>query len=420
MTKVAKIEKFDLDRIEKLRKDFLTLTKNIPNLSSYAQLEAFRGHLRLWNGHFHDYIFKRLLPRLKSVGRGYLETKVRTASWSLYLELGNPPIRWDRIKDSYWNWSEQAVFEDFVRNRDKWFDKLRRLARDTWKALKEVEDMLPEDLYVYMPSLDVTEIEGFQVTMKGHDPDYTDKNMQFWEDAKKERLALLRRGLKAYREAASRVYPILIERQLPLEVNFFVFDKDGTAASYYKNEKLIRVNMMEMSGDVRDFVKVMAHEMSHHIFQTHLSGQQMEFWNAAIKADRVDLDLRDVLARWNTYSDPSSFFRDLSRKDPILYIQLMSFQFQIGYESLFMMDREDLEQYLRAGKHPVVKVNTGLSTAYSYENTEEAFCETIGNLVAYGPRTIPSEGMRWVKTILPEIKVASLARNVVAKFQEKG
>ena len=48
-------------------------------------------------------------------------------------------------------------------------------------------------------------------------------------------------------------------------------------------------------------------------------------------------------------------------------------------------------------------------TGYAGKNTEEAFCEAVGRLVAYGPLVIPETVRGWLRAVLPGIRIAGLA-----------
>jgi hypothetical protein len=70
--------------------------------------------------------------------------------------------------------------------------------------------------------------------------------------------------------------------------------------------------------------------------------------------------------------------------------------------------KEDFQALYEKGTRTLNVPKTPI-TAYANKSPEESFCETLGLLVAYGPRTLHERVQWWLKTVLPsEIKIASL------------
>jgi hypothetical protein len=68
---------------------------------------------------------------------------------------------------------------------------------------------------------------------------------------------------------------------------------------------------------------------------------------------------------------------------------------------------KDLIEYLDTGGDPVISVHTKPISGYANKNPEEAFCEAIGLLVAFGPRTVDEQVQSWLKEIVPSLRIAS-------------
>jgi len=69
---------------------------------------------------------------------------------------------------------------------------------------------------------------------------------------------------------------------------------------------------------------------------------------------------------------------------------------------------DGIRKYLDDGGDPVVRVPTNPITGYSGKNSDEAFCEALGNLVAYGPKAVPDVVLGMLRSVLGGgVKIAS-------------
>jgi hypothetical protein len=206
--------------------------------------------------------------------------------------------------------------------------------------------------------------------------------------------------LKRYRASAKARMPWLIQHQLPMVLDFEGgLDKGGEYRKSY-----IWVNAT--AGDkTEETVRILAHEMGHHRYKA-LSGTAEKFWVMAIKQDYGPLDIQKALDSWpestKTTWSAVDFLKD---KDPVLALQLDVLSFGHGGDKAYD-SRRDFEEALATAT--TLNVPKSPVTGYGGKNPEEAFCEAVGMLVAYGPRAVHERIRHWLGIILPgEMKTAT-------------
>jgi hypothetical protein len=227
-----------------------------------------------------------------------------------------------------------------------------------------------------------------------------------------EYLEKFKEGLKLYKQRAQTVLPLLLKLQLPLVLDFSQgLDKGG---SYHKS--WIMINPISAYKNPGRMAQILAHEMGHHLYQRYLSDQDTHFWYMAVTGNYGQLDLRDVLMRYGT---EGSFFENkrIRQEDPILYLQIQGL-FEAGvspYKEVFegrsMFSLKSVQEYLDEGGQAKWRVHGKPITGYANKSPEEAFCEAVGMLVGYGPRTVLPEVRSWLQTILPNLRVARRVAN---------
>jgi hypothetical protein len=151
--------------------------------------------------------------------------------------------------------------------------------------------------------------------------------------------------------------------------------------------------------------------MGHHLFK-FLSSAQEHYWEIALHRDLGDLDLRDVLKVWHDGENVWDLIERLAMEDPVLSLQLQGVV--TGYSSHQMKPTwrkpDELREYLDAGGNQTWTVPKHPITAYASKTAEEAFCDTIGLAVAYGPMTLDPLIRSWFETIMPgQVKFASVS-----------
>jgi hypothetical protein len=397
MAVTAGLEVFGERDIEKLRKDFLILMKNVPKVVAAFQnndlevYEEFRGVVKRYRKTFYTLMFDNLLNRLDK-GTDVSDEDVASIkrilakpAWDLKHELDTFP-------------GDASSF----RAIEAWDKRTRRKGQDFWKAAKMVfswyESMRKKYLMVRVP--DRLVLEGFQTDVVGYKEDEYDP----------EYMARTKEALKQYRSKAKARMPWLIQNQLPLVLDFEGgLDKGG---EYRRSDIWVNATTGRQT---EEMVRIFAHEMGHHRYKT-IGGNAEKFWVSAIKQDYGPLDIQKALDAWPASSKSTWGAVDyLKDKDPVLALQLDILSYGHGGDKAYD-DREAFETALATAQ--TLNVPRSPVTGYGGKNPEEAFCEAIGMLVAYGPRAVHEQIRHWLEVILPgEVKMASsLAARVANRY----
>jgi hypothetical protein len=400
--RIAKTVRLDLAWIEGLRKDFLTLLKNLPRVHDYKTAHQLRDAVRIYRNNFDHVFFERFLNHdlkyAEGVSEGdakWYDKKLRGPGWAFSTEL-SLPIGF--VSEYH---GEEELFANFEREYPKWKARVQRKAQDFWKAMKEflvyyqsVHHQPGFDVEV--PNVENTELEGFKLIMRGFKPG---------DEYHEEELGLLKAGLAHYRQRAAQTAPILLKKQLPVIVEFqTTIDKGGE----YNHNGIITffASSIRSEGGVKWVGQVMAHEMGHHLWHSYLSTDAQHFWHATITGDYGDLDIRELIAKWPEGAWAFDMPRYLGDKDPILALQIQAYShdpsFRNGPET-----KEEFQKLLDSGQTTIRVPKTPI-TGYANKSPEEAFCEAIGRLVSYGPGALHERVKFWLETVLPgDVKVAS-------------
>jgi len=285
------------------------------------------------------------------------------------------------------------------------FEWARKLA-DIAEALSGVITFLGTlkrkkiDPLVHERTEEIMQIEGFKVMLVEYDPT---KHAEYLEP--------LREGLKHYRQRAAGVLPILLRKAIPFELRF---DKGGVGSmlASYSSTAIQVYPLSSMSLSPKDFAKTIAHEMGHYLWESYLSGDMQNFWNAAISRDSGTLDLREVVDAWRPGEAWYTFDVRMRDENPTLYLQIQAAE---GFAKTVPRElrednwsRENIEAYLAKGGSPLVKAPKTPITGYAATNPQEAFCEALGLAVSFGPRVLHPLIRSWLSTLFPEIKIARL------------
>jgi DNA topoisomerase-1 len=151
--------------------------------------------------------------------------------------------------------------------------------------------------------------------------------------------------------------------------------------------------------------KILAHEMGHHIYKVYLGQKDRTFWDTAIRGNYGPIDIDKALRLWPDGAWIHEMGELLKDVDPTLAIQLELLGFGHG-EVREIRKKEDFEAAVARGDTFAVPQNP--VTGYAGKNPEEAFCEALGMLIGYGPRTVDPLIRHWVQMILPNLRVAGL------------
>jgi hypothetical protein len=410
----------DLAWVEGLRKDFLTLMKNLPRVKDYKDALKLNTAFNVYRTNFDDLFFEIFLnERVKyyfadyglSEGESkYIDKRLRKTGWDFSSELSGYPIS---RADNYW--SEEARFRQYESALPRWEASMRRKAQAFWKDMKEIVEWVtrlkPEGFKVKTPEVDKVELEGFKTTLRGYDP----------EDSKwhQEALDLLKVGLRNYRKNAASRLPWMLKHQLPLIIEFkTALDKGGE----YNHNGTITVYASSFIGKKQAgwVTHVLAHEMGHHMYKL-LDGEAQVFWRTAIRGDYGDLDLQELVDNWPGDAWAFQFPEVIGKENPVLALQVDSLAQSSNRKDL--QKKEEFQKLLDEGVKTLQVPKTPI-TGYANKNPEESFCEAVGLLVSYGPRAVHEKIRSWLNIVIPgEIKLASegtpmhkLARQVVSRF----
>lgn len=401
----ATTQRLDLAWVERLRKDFLTLLKNLPRVKDYRTAHQLRDSLRIYRHNFDELFFEHFLNKelkysyadfdLSEGEAKWIDKQLRNVAWTFSAELSSMPIG---FKDDYY--SEVARFAAFEREAPAWKTRLQRKAQAYWKEMKHIiewlEGLRQKQFDVKVPTSENATLEGFRLQINGYESD---------DPYHPEELAIVKEGLKKYRQRASSVAPILLQKQCPIVLEFkSSLDKGGTYA-----DGVVTFYMSSTINKGPDWVvHALAHEMGHHLFKAVLSQDAQTFWHQIIRGDYGDLNVKDLLDKWPGDTWAFDFPKVVGKTDPVLALQVDAISHDQSYGQL--QTKEDFEKLYDAGTRTLRVPKTPI-TGYANKNPEEAFCEAIGMLVAYGPRAVHERVRMWLDEALPGAVKLAMSRD---------
>lgn len=393
--KQSSYKKMTIQEVKRLRKEFLDLTRAISKARDYRESNQLRKNLRRWKDHFNAYVkgFRDYLDNAGQVREGQRIERQGEKLSHLIIAL------------RLWRTQEDFLYRE--QERDRWFRDIRKAAIPLWKEMEKALEVIGAEPVIHIKDIHQTDIAGFRILVEGVDKDVTFLRRDNWN----ERIATLTRSLKEYRKKATAVMPKLISSQVPIKLST-KYMKDAIAM-YHFSEKMITVFIESIKpGNLLDTVRVLAHEQGHHIYKTYLSGAQKEMWGKVVDGGQSTLDLNQLLSLWPEDMASYEFEDKLKGSHPELYIQYRSLEYDPRYE-IEIYRRSGLEKLMEVQDDGTLPVYTGLPTAYSSFSAEEAFCEVVGVLVAYGPRAVPDVAVHWITEMLGgDIKVGSSSRDI--------
>lgn len=379
--------------VDTLRRDFLVLMRNVELVKDYETAKVLDKVFRTYAARFYNLIYRGLTPHLVKNGDPYWDKRVREDTWRFYTELRLPL---EPLMDPPYSPGKSVLFARFERARDKWVRTITRYARKAWTALRDL--LAGRDTVEFAdPTSSLIDIVGFKVEVVG------------WKPKAADYLDRLSGGLRWFKERARKVFPPLLTPYVRFVLN--LHDKedigDGAAATYGDNT----INLsFWIATDPKGSAKILAHEMGHHVYRTYLSGDDKALWTALQKGDIGTLDLRDVLAVWPENGSPYWIVDNpLKETDPVLYLQIYTAMLPHDRDRTWFTTKAEVETLIASGK-TTIQVFAHPITVYAATNPEEAFCEALGLLVAYGPRAVDPVVRQWLQTILPNLRVAHAGR----------
>lgn len=404
--------------IAKLRKDFLVLMGNVSRVDTAEKLTTFRLGVKT---------FSDLLERIMITANEYLvdvaqlaELKFDNAlasdaryladhmsdAWKLHEELIVPgPSLESLVRDAAGNSYHLGMVNErylsrFTSKAKKWDSAVRRVAPKAWKWLESAATTVAKGAaYGGRGALKIDrgigtlrEMAGFKVRLDGFvGSDFEVEGVQKFE-----------RGLQLFRQLASARFPALLRNTTPF-VLVFSGDPSGGKNAAGWTAQAIFVSSAGMHKDAKGIAHLMAHELGHGIYQNYLSGEAQNAWFSFIRGNTDPIDLRQVLK--DIGDDGWIHEPNVYKSDPIRWLQVRG----LGQDKRYRFERgEDIRRWIEGGGDPVVQVTRHQVTAYANTNPEEAFCEALGMLVAYGPKTVLPEVRQMLGLLLPQLKTESV------------
>ena len=391
----------NIAKINQFRRDFLMFMKNTKRADTYEKAVAWRQAASRWATSLEEYIYDQMLDELKEqVYRKQVDEQwwkhwdeeIRKGTYQFMLSI-IPPIE---DSDSYW--SKEDRFVQFHDKLPKWDSRVRRQARGAWKVLTEFVEWYEqkgEQFVVNEPMDEKANIEGFDIVMQGQDDlsDFILSRLPEW-------MGIMKEGLKRYRVRASKVLPLMLRTRIPIVVDFRSLL--GNMGEYQRRSIMVNITGIESPNE---FVRIMAHEMSHHLFKEYLTGEKRDVWYRFISGNYGELNLLDMAKKMggkDLYDNKS-----LMKTDPVLYLQVMGLYNDLATKRRMgdIFTGDALREAIESGEMPeTMNVQVKPISGYAQKSPEEAFCEAVGNCVAYGPATVFEEVRETLKQILP-IKV---------------
>ena len=458
----------DPAHINALRKDVLMIARAADNVASLEDIDQVTQATHSWRKRWETFAYTlrqdlearvraannpydtkyNANPPIKEDAEYYLESAL-SPMWDFDIELGRNPRTDTTLKDAYGNpWQPpekafeatvqfyldrglSATREEAVREAQryhdrrplptkaeaeaiavskwkaeavKWTRRLRGKARKAWDTLNRYVDWLESwrggkrPLEVIHPEEEVVPLAGFRVIFRG-----------FAESPYKDELESVRVGLERYRKAITARAPLLLKMTPPIFIEWTSEPTtSGSAAAYYTPNR-VSITPWVIGRDIDRFVKTMAHEVGHHLFHVYLSKDAKDAWAQFIRNDYRDLDLREALAVMDKVGAKSIIDESLMREDPILHIQLSTLMNDPGYSRVAdWLFASGIRKYLDAGGNPIIRVPKNPITGYAGKNSDEAFCEALGNLVGYGPKAVPDAVLKMLRSVLGDgVRIAS-------------
>lgn len=289
--------------------------------------------------------------------------------------------------------TEREEFSIFRRDRDAWALDVRDKAERTFAYLERVAGgEHTSGRVIAHGRSERVEVAGVSVSIAPMPERTATRSL----DVLGEALRILQ---------AQRRVPWLLARMPPIEIALDCRFREGTfngVYDYSARTVAICANFAEFA-QPRAVAKTVAHEGGHHIWRTSLSREARTEWLDLLIEAKSDLPLHELLAAWRVFVNPiskESFLRRLRERDPELYLRFTGAEWAGELKGIHT--REDLERL--AETRTSVRSTRAPITAYAATDDEEAFCEALGMLAAYGPRTVLPEVAQWVRIVVPTVR----------------
>lgn len=451
------------EKIKVMKKEWLTWNKNIPSRLNHSNIEEFRlllGEYRqrlemgleLFKSQMKELIYQaknkhdpeNYNPKIADLYTIW-EEEVRIAWWQFWLAINSitnalydykperekdlneevkrltdlhPDTDWESyfLRRPFPTQDElnQVAMEKLLRELKTDKARAERKWRSFAKKLKQFMEW--SESWGVSDKINVeTEIKREDTTIRGvpfrfyGNPYRAYKGEEFLNDLHNTTIPLFVKRMK-------EVMPLMQRVLIPFHVHFQKTETCGRDAAGCYEYSHIDITSWGITGNPKETIKLFAHEMGHHIYKNFVHKEAKEFWSKALKGDLGDVDMEDVIKEWERAGKRDS---NLKKTNPILYLQMEGIFFSPYYMNKDILGSHDaIEAYTEGRLERFVRVPKTPITGYAQKNSEEAFCEAIGMLVAYGTRAVHEKVRFLLQAILPnQIKTSkkgSTMRNRIA------
>lgn len=289
--------------------------------------------------------------------------------------------------------SEAGCFREFESNKKAWARKVREKSKEAFRAIASIDDYLPGhvDSGVSLPIHQPVNVEmaGFSVVVMDHDDSDPIRGRN-----EAQQIRTVRAGMELFRLRGKQSFPWLIERAVPIRL-FMGIGSEECGAKYEgrvggRSYIDMWIGLLSTPASV---AAVVAHEMGHHYWRVVLDDKAKAAWTDMVAKPKVMVDPKDILSS----IPPGERFLDrhLQKNDPLTSIRLASMYYDPAYRT-HVSTRGEIEDLAADGvklqlpKYPI--------TGYAAKNQEEAFCEAVSTLVAYGPNYVHDHVLKWLRT----------------------
>lgn len=420
--------------LEKLQEDFSVLLKSANRAKSFTEITQVAEAFKKFRHNFSEVFIETFLVQLEQryaemglskesamVANLHLsdsamdwDTSMADIPYSLdrYVVKGGLPMRVRR--------SEEDVAAKYREEKADWIAACKRSGQVFWSAFKKTTKDFSRSrrnfrgFSVYVPEKYPTEIEGINVVLKGFDyPDVapaTSRDKQYWAAKRGEILQFTRAGLRRFRERAERLAPFLLRSGARIEVSL-ASSEPGVDGEYKTSDRHIELyphETMKRKTSPLDLAQTLAHEMGHFYWANVFSEEAKVFWEDTMRGNLGQLDIGELLRRWP--DGARVFDMRYHLDDPVMALQVESLLY---LDDRDLRQKSDFERLYESGERTLTVPAVPI-TGYASKNPEEAFCEALGNLIAYGPRTLDPQVVRWL-----DIAMAGSVRkeNPLSTFQ---
>lgn len=145
-----------------------------------------------------------------------------------------------------------------------------------------------------------------------------------------------------------------------------------------------------------------AHEAGHHLWRTSLSDAAQDAWRREVALAVERVPVRAVLALWPEGDTLDDVVRRLRTLNPPLSLALQGAHERGSLRG--WTKREAWTAWLARDPNAAVDLSSAPVSAYGAKDPEEAFCEALGLLAAYGLRAVLPEVAQWLRAVVPAVR----------------